>query len=207
MLFPADVRLALRSWRKAPAFAAIAIASIALGIGVNAAIFTLVDQVLLRTLPVERPHELVQVTFTGMRYGNNWGDGSELSYPVYQEIRDNNRVFSGVVARFATAFHVGAGGHTERVSGELVSGNYFDVLGVGAAIGRTIGEDDDRVPGGHPVAMLSYGFWKARFSGDPAIVGSTATINGHPYTIIGIARQGFEGIEVGRPIQVFVPIM
>src|SRR5687767_4384612 len=126
----ADVRLALRSWRKAPGFAGIAILSIALGIGANTAIFTLVDQVLLRVLPVRDSHELVQITFSGSRYGNNWGDGSELSYPVYKEIRDNNQVFQGVFARFGTAFHVGAAGRTERVAGEAVSGNYFPVLGV-----------------------------------------------------------------------------
>ena len=203
----ADVRLALRSWWKAPGFAGIAILSIALGIGANAAIFTLVDQVLLRVLPVGDPHELVQVTFTGTRYGNNWGDGTELSYPVYKEIRDNNQVFAGVLGRFGTAFHLGAAGRTERVAGELVSGNYFPVLGVSAAIGRTISEEDDRVAGGHPVAMLSHGFWTARFSSDPSILGTTVAINGHPYTVIGVARRGFDGIELGRQTQVFVPLM
>ena len=203
----ADARLALRSWRKSPTFAVIAILSIALGIGANAAIFTLVDQVLLRVLPVKNPHELVQINFTGSRYGNNWGDGSELSYPVYKELRDNNNLFTGIFARFGTAFHIGAGGQTERVAGELVTGSYFPVLGVGATVGRTIGEDDDRTPGGHPVAVLSHGYWKSRFNADPAALGSKITINGHPYTIIGVARQGFEGIEVGRQSQVFVPLM
>jgi hypothetical protein len=113
----ADARLALRSWRKSPGFTAVAIVSIALGIGANAAIFTLVDQVLLRVLPVRNTHELVQVSFTGSRYGNNWGDGSELSYPMYTEIRDNNQVFSGVFARFGYPMHIGAAGRTERVSG------------------------------------------------------------------------------------------
>jgi predicted permease len=203
----ADARLALRSWRKAPGFAGIAILSIALGIGANAAIFTLVDQVLLRALPVRNPHELVQVTFTGSRYGNNWGDGTELSYPVYQEIRDNNQVFAGVLARFATAFHVGAAGRTERTSGEVVSGNYFSVLGVGATIGRTIAEDDDRLPGAHPVAVLSHGYWTNRFGSDSSVIGSTVAINGHPYTVIGVARRGFDGVELGRQTQVFVPMM
>jgi predicted permease len=205
--FLGDLRLALRGWLKSPAFAGVAIVSIALGIGANAAVFTLVDQVLLRTLPVRAPHELVQVTFTGTRYGNNWGDGSELSYPVYTEIRDNNQVFTGVLARFTTAFHVGAAGRTERVAGEVVSGSYFPVLGVGAAAGRTIGEDDDRVQGGHPVAVLSHNYWASRFASDPSVIDTTITINGHPYTVIGVARQGFDGIEVGRQTQVFVPLM
>lgn len=203
----ADMRLALRSWRKSPTFAAIAILSIALGIGANAAIFTLVDQVLLRLLPVRNPHELVQVSFTGIRYGNNWGDGSELSFPAYKELRDNNSVFTGMFARFGTAFHIGASGDTERVAGELVSGSYFPLLGVGAVLGRTINGEDDQAPGAHPVAMLSHAYWKSRFDSDPDVLGSKIVINGHPYTIIGVARQGFDGIEVGRLTQVFVPLM
>lgn len=202
-----DARLALRSWRKSPGFTAVAILSIALGIGANAAIFTLVDQVLLRVLPVRDTHELVQVTFTGSRYGNNWGDGSELSYPMYTEIRDNNQVFDGVFARFSTAFHIGATGRTERVAGEIVSGTYFPVLGVGAALGRTLTPDDDRLAGGHPLAVLSYAFWTSRFAADPAVLDSAMTINGHPYTIIGVAQRGFDGVELGRQTQVFVPMM
>ncbi len=203
----ADVRLALRSWRKSPAFAAIAILSIALGIGANAAIFTLVDQVLLRPLPVRDPDELVQVSFTGSRYGNNWGDGSELSYPMFTEIRDNNQVFAGVFGRFVTAFHIGASGRTERVAGELVSGDYFPQLGISAAVGRILGPDDDRAPGAHAVAVLSHGYWTSRFGSDPSVVGTAITINSHPYTVVGVARPGFDGVEVGRPTQVFVPIL
>ena len=203
----ADARLVLRTWIKSPAFAAVAILSIALGIGANAAVFTLVDQVLLRMLPVKAPHELVQVTYTGSRYGNNWGDGSELSVPVYKEFRENTKVFSGVFARFGTAMNVGVAGRSERVAGELVSGSYFPVLGVGAALGRTIGEDDDRTPGGHPVAVLSHRYWRSRFNADPSMLNSTITINGHPYTVIGVARAGFDGVEVGRQTQIFAPLM
>jgi predicted permease len=203
----ADARLALRTWRKSPGFTAIALLSIALGIGANAAIFTLVDQVLLRVLPVRNPHELVQVTFEGARYGSNWGDGSELSYPMYTELRDHNDVFSGMFARFGYSFHIGHAGRTERVAGEIVSGSFFPVLGVGAAIGRTLTPDDDKLPGGHPVAVLSYGFWVSGFGRDPGVVNSTLVINGNPYTVIGVAQQGFDGIEVGRPSRVFVPMM
>ena len=204
----ADVRLALRSWRKAPGFAGIAILSIALGIGANAAIFTLVDQVLLRVLPVRDSHELVQVTFTGSRYGNNWGDGTELSYPVYKEIRDNNQVFQGVFARFGTAVHVGAAGRTERVAGEAVSGNYFPVLGVRAALGRTIAEDDDRVPGGHPVAVLSHGFWSSRFAADPAVVGHARSRSTGIRTRSSAWRdRASTASSSGRQTQVFVPLM
>jgi predicted permease len=203
----ADVRLVLRTWLKAPAFAAIAILSIALGIGANAAVFTLVDQVLLRMLPVKGPHELVQVTYSGHRYGNNWGDGSELSVPVFKELKDNNTVFAGMFARFGAAVTVGGGGRSERVACELVSGGYFPILGVGAALGRTIGEDDDRTPNGHPVAVLSHGYWRSRFNADASILNSTITINNHPYTVIGVARPGFDGVEVGRQTQLFVPLM
>jgi predicted permease len=202
----AHVRLAFRSWRKSPGFTAVAILSIALGIGANAAIFTLVDQVLLRVLPVKASHELVQVTFTGSRYGNNWGDGSELSYPMYTEIRDNNEVFTGVFARFGAAFHIGATNRTERVAGEIVSGGYFPVLGVGAAVGRTLLPEDDTAPGANAVAVLSHAFWSSRFASDPAVVGMPMTINGHPYTIVGVAQRGFDGVELGRQTQVFVPI-
>src|SRR5262245_22959032 len=113
----ADARLALRTWRKTPGFTAIAVISIALGIGANAAIFTLVDQVLLKRLPVRNPQELVQITFQGSRYGSNWGDGSELSYPVYTELRDHNEVFAGMFGRFPYSFHIGHAGRTERVAG------------------------------------------------------------------------------------------
>src|SRR5215203_1734109 len=156
----ADIRLALRTWRKMPGFTAVAISSIALGIGANAAIFTLVDQVLLRVLRVHNPHELVQVTFQG----SHWGDGSELSYPVYSELRDHNNVFAGMFGRFGYSFHIGHAGRTERVAGEIVSGTYFPVLGVGAALGRTLTPEDDKLRGGHPVAVISHGFWVSGFA-------------------------------------------
>ena len=202
-----DIRIAIRSWRKSPGFFAIALCSIALGIGATTAIFTLVDQVLLRVLPVKDPARLAQVTFTGSRYGSNWGDGSELSYPMYQEIRDRNEVFSGMFGRFATAFHIGHAGRTERVAGEVVSGTYFEVLGVNPAFGRVFTAEDDRLPGGHPVAVLSHAFWVSGFGGNPAVLNTPMIINGHTYTIVGVAQAGFEGIELGRPAKVFVPMM
>jgi predicted permease len=202
-----DIRLALRSWRKAPSLTVIVIASIALGIGANTAIFTLVDQVLLRRLPVKDPDALVQVTKTGISYGNNWGDGSELSYPMYERLRDGNEVFDGVFARFATALNIGYGGRTDFVLAEAVTGTYFPVLGVGAALGRTILPSDDGAPGASTVAVLSHGFWMSRFAGDPGIVGQAVIVNNRPYTVVGVAQPGFEGIELGRPAQVFVPIV
>jgi predicted permease len=192
---------------KAPLFTALAVASLALGIGANTSIFTLLDQVVLRPLPVERPGELVQVRIRGTFNGNSWGDGTELSYPMYLDFRDNNKVFAGMFARFDWAMHVDADGSTERISGELVSGTYFPVLGVRPAQGRLLSPDDDRAVGANPVAVLSHSYWKARFSGNPGVVGRKITINGHPFTVVGVAERGFSGIDVGAATQVFVPMM
>ncbi|PYQ03925.1 MAG: multidrug ABC transporter substrate-binding protein [Acidobacteria bacterium] len=202
-----DMRLASRAWMRSPTFTLTAIASVGLGIGANVAIFTLVDQVLLRALPIRNPREMVQVTSEGSRPGSNWGDDTELSYPTYAALRDQNKVFSGMFARFGYAFQVGGSVQPERVVGELVSGTYFPVLGVRPAAGRLLSEDDDRTPGGHPVAVLSHAFWTSRFGADPGAVGRSMAINGRPYTIVGVAQAGFEGIELGRPTQVFVPMM
>ena len=190
----ADLRLALRGWARTPGFTLIAVASIALGIGATTAIFTLVDQVLLRTLPVKAPQELVQIRIEGSLYGSNWGDGSELSFPWYRELREQNSPFTGVLGRFATGMHLGAGGRTERLDGELVTGSYFPVLGVLPAAGRVLSGADDREPGAHPVAVLSYGYWQRRFGGDPGVVGRNVVVNGHPFTLVGVAQAVFVGI-------------
>ena len=202
-----DVRYAFRALKSAPLFTALAAASIALGIGANTTIFTLLDQIVLRPLPVERPDELVQLEIDGTFNGNSWGDGSELSYPMYRDIQAHNTVFTGMFARFNWAMHLSAGSATERVNGELVSGTYFPVLGVKAVAGRVIGPTDDRVQGGHPVAVLSFAYWKTRFAGNPAVVDQKITLNGHPFTVIGVAQEGFSGIDVGIATQVFVPMM
>ncbi|HYK90774.1 MAG TPA: ABC transporter permease [Acidobacteriota bacterium] len=201
-----DVKFAIRTFEKAPVFTGVAVLSLALGIGANTAIFTLLDQVLLRLLPVKDPQNLVLLSMKGMHYGSNWG-GNALSYPMYRDFRQNNQVFTGMLCRFPYHFSLSFGGQTERVSGELVSGTYFPVLGVGAAAGRTFTPADDLVPGGHPVAMLSYAYWKSRFAGDGDTVGKTVIVNGHPMTVVGIAQQGFEGVELGYRTQVFVPVM
>ena len=129
-------------------------------------------------------------------YGSNWG-GNAISYPMYKDFRDNNRVFSGMFCRFPIDASLGYGNHTERVSGELVSGSYFPVLGVGAYIGRAFTPNDDRVPGGHPLVMLSYSYWQSRFASDRSIVGKTLVINGHNMTVIGVVQPGFDGVELG----------
>ncbi|HVP45027.1 MAG TPA: ABC transporter permease [Bryobacteraceae bacterium] len=201
-----DLRYALRMLRKSPVFTAIAVVSLAVGIGANTAIFSLVDQILLRLLPVKEPQQLVLLSMKGMHYGSNWG-GNAMSYPMYSDFRDNNQVFSGMFCRFPNFASLSFGGQTERVSAELVSGTYFPVLGVGAALGRTFTPEEDKVPNGHPLVMFSYAYWKSRFASDRAIIGKTVVVNGHNMTVIGVAQPGFDGVELGFTTQVFVPVM
>ncbi len=201
-----DVQYALRQLRRSPGFGAAAVLSLALGIGANTAIFSLLDQVLLRPLPVRDPHELVLLNWQGLFYGPSMSD-DVLSYPLYRDIRDHNQVFSGVVGYHHTMFGVGFQGHVERIQGELVSGNYFDVLGVPALLGRTFSSDDDRIPGGHPVAVLTYDFWVERFHSNRAILGQSITLNGSPFTVIGVSAKGFTGLELGSPAKILVPMM
>jgi predicted permease len=201
-----DLRFALRTLRKSPVFTAVAVISLALGIGANTAIFTLLDQILLRFLPVKDPQELVLLSMKGFHYGGNWGPNA-LSYPMYSDIKEHNTAFTDMFCRFGYSMSLSFDGKTERASGELVSGTYFPVRGVGAALGRTFTPEEDRTPNGHPVAMLSYAYWKTRFAGDPNIIGKSVIINSHNYTIVGVAQKGFDGVELGYTTQVFVPVM
>ena len=201
-----DLRYALRTLRNSPLFTTIAILSLALGIGANAAIFTLLDQVLLRMLPVKEPQQLVALRMEGSHYGSNWGMNA-ISYPMYKDFSEQNQVFSGMFARFAIPTSLGFGNRTERVNAELVSGTYFPVLGVTAAIGRTITPHDDRLPGGHPLVMLSYSFWQTRFNSDRSIIGKQLVVNGHSMTVIGVAQKEFDGIQLEYQTKVFIPIM
>lgn len=201
-----DLRYGLRGLLRQPVFSLVAILSIALGIGANTAIFTLVDQVLLRLLPVKNPQELVLLTSVGEHRGNNRG-GNALSYPMYVDFRDHNEVFSGTFCRYELPLNVEFGGRTERASGELVSGTYFQTLGVQTVIGRPITPDDDRTPGGHPVAVLSYDYWRNRFAADPGVIGQTIRVNNHAFTVIGVSQAGFDGLDIGRVPQIRVPIM
>jgi predicted permease len=201
-----DFRYALRTLLKAPAFTIVVVLTLPLGIGANTAIFSLTDQVLLRMLPVKAPEQLVVLDGPGAFRGRTFNNGT-LSYPMYRDIRDRNTVFAGVIARFPAALTLLANGQAERVNGELVTGNYFDVLGVRAHIGRTLTPDDDRTPGGHPVAVLSHNFWMRRFAGDPTVLNRTVSLNGLPMTIVGVAPAGFFGIVVGEEPDVMVPVM
>src|SRR5260370_3443753 len=201
-----DFGYALRTLRGSRGFAVVAALTLALGIGANTAIFTLLDPVLLRLLPVKNPQQLVLLTMRGRHYGKNWG-GNAISYPMYRDFLDHNEVFSGMFCRFPQPVSMTYGGQAERTQGELVSGTYFSVLGVGTALGRAFTPEDDRVPNGHPLVMLSYEFWKQRFGGDPQIVGKTVLVNNHQMTIIGVAQAGFDGVELGYATKIFVPVM
>ncbi|MGE5244749.1 MAG: ABC transporter permease, partial [Betaproteobacteria bacterium] len=201
-----DVRLAFRSLAASPAFTAIVVLTIALGIGANTAIFSLTDQVLLRLLPVTHPEELVLLDGPGPFQGRTYNDAT-FSYPMYRDFRDRNAVFSGLLACFPTPLTMMAGNQAQRVSGELVSGNYFQVLGVGAAIGRVLTPADDTTPGAHPVAVLSHNFWMRRFGGDPRVLNQTISLNGLPMTVVGVAQRGFFGVVVGGNPDVMVPVM
>ncbi|MPY89069.1 MAG: FtsX-like permease family protein [Luteitalea sp.] len=201
-----DLRYAARTLRKAPIVTAVAVLSIALGVGANTAVFTLLDQVLLRKLPVDAPERIVRVHGEGYYYGSTVGSGRELSHPLYLDFRDHNQVFSGIFALFHFSAAVNAGDRAEMTPGELVTGTYFPTLGVGAIRGRVIRPEDDRVPGGHSVAVISYAYWQRRFGADPHIVGRKLTISNQPMTIIGVAEPGFDGMNLAAATQVFVPV-
>jgi len=199
-----DIRYALRMLTKNPGFAGVVVLTLALGIGANAAIFSLLDQVLLQSLPVADPDQLVVLS----AYEPKEPDVDySFSYPTYQDLRDRNDVFSGVIARGGAQMNVSYGDQTERVSGELVSGNFFEVLGVRPWAGRLFTQDDDRTPGAHPVAVLSYRFWESRFNKDPNLIGKTILINEHPMTVLGVTPPGFYGVEMANNPDVRVPLM
>jgi putative ABC transport system permease protein len=201
-----DVRYAVRTLLKSPGFTIVVVMTLALGIGANAAIFSLTDQVLLRLLPVKQPERLVLLDGPGAFQGRTFNNAT-FSFPMYRDFRDRNTVFDGVIARFPAPLTLTTGGQAERVSGELVTGNYFDVLGVRAQVGRTFTPDDDKVAGGHPVAILSHNYWTRRFGGDPTVLNRTMSLNGLPMTIVGVTPAGFHGITVGENVDVMVPVM
>ncbi|HVH72208.1 MAG TPA: ABC transporter permease [Candidatus Dormibacteraeota bacterium] len=201
-----DFKYALRTMRRSPGYVAIAVMTLALGIGANTAIFSLLDQVLLRLLPVKNPKELVLLTMRGHHYGNNWG-GNAISHPMFRDFQAHNEVFSGMFCRFPIPVSLTFGGQAERVNAELVSGTYFSVLGVNTILGRAFTPEDDRVPLGHPLVMLTYDYWRQRFGGDAGIVGKNLIVNGHGMTVAGVVQPGFDGVELGFTTKIFIPIM
>ena len=202
------MKLALRNLFRNPAFAATAILSLALGIGANTAIFTLANQILLRVLPVREAHRLVAFHWTGQFIGGTTrGYEDSFSYPMYADLRGSTGAFTGIAAQYQDTVDVADKGPAERATAELVSGNYFDVLGVTPALGRLLTPGEDRLEGGEPYVVLSYEYWQRRFGGDPSALNGAIDLNGHPMTIIGIAQRGFQGLSHMSPSDLFVPLM
>src|SRR5262245_60129574 len=198
-----DIRFGFRQLMKRPGFAALAIISMALGIGANTSIFSLVDTALLRPLAVKAPSQLVEL-YSTVHNGAEW---SLQSYPNYKDYRDRNTVFSGVFVYRVTVSSLTVNNSSQRVWGYLVSGNYFDVLGVKPLLGRAFLPEEDQTPDSHPVAVISYNCWQHRFGGDPAVVGQTFELNSRPFTVIGVVPKGFIGTEVAYDPEMFIPVM
>ena len=208
-----DIRYGLRTLARNPGFAAVAVLTLALGIGANAAIFSLMNALLLRTLPVNNPSQLV--LFGEGKWG---GIMDELpnrswqlfSFPFYRQVQGDSSAFSDVTAisSMSSAPHgtIGDSAETEEIYAHLVSGTFFSTLGVNPILGRTFGEDDDRIPGGSPVAVASYAWWKRRFGGAPSIIGEKMSIGSTVYTIIGVTPQEFFGTSVGESPDVWIPL-
>jgi predicted permease len=203
-----DLTFSFRTLRRSPMFAAVAILSLALGIGANTAIFSLVDQVILRQLPVRDPQQLVVLHRNYSLNGSDSSDSYEsvFSYPMYRAIRDNDPAFSGVIARSGASVTVLYQGNAESADAEVVSGNFFRVLSIDAAAGRLFTPEDDSSPAAEPVTVLSHGYWLKRFAGDPIVVGSKIQVNGYPTTVIGVAAAPFDGVFSGNEPQVYLAI-
>jgi len=209
-----DLRFSLRQLRKSPGFTTVAVITLALGIGANTAIFSLLNAVLLRNLSIREPQQL-------LLFGKGTWRGSQddlpnrswqlYSYPFFCEFRQKNEVFSEVAAidsiLFTTHGRVGESSTLEKVAAELVSGTYFNVLGVNPILGRVLTDADDRTPGGHPVAVASYPWWQRRFGKDPNIVGKVVTIRSTAYTVIGVAPPEFFGVTVGQSPDIWIPLV
>ncbi|HYP04644.1 MAG TPA: ABC transporter permease [Bryobacteraceae bacterium] len=201
-----DLKYAARALFRTPMLTTVAVMSLALGIGANTAIFTLLDQLILRLLPVKDPQQLVMIWSTGPHMGNNRGDRA-ASYPMYQDYQQKAQAFSHVFARFRTPLSISFEGSTERVDAELVSGNYFQALGVGAAAGRVFNpEEDDRTYKGHPAVVLNHTFWTERFAARRDIVGKKILVNNYPMTIVGVSAPGFSGIDPSEAPHIRIPI-
>lgn len=191
-----DLRYALRALRSSPGFAAVAILSLALGIGANTAIFSLIDSVILKTLPVSHPEQLVQVTM---------GKSAAFTNPIWEQVRDRQDVFAGVFAIGSARFNLSAGGEARYAQSKYVSGQFFEVLAVRPVLGRTLTPADDKrgCPG---TAVLSYGFWQKEYAGSAEVIGKSISLDNHPFAIVGVIEPGFTGVDVGSSVDVYVPV-
>ena len=198
-----DVRYAMRMFGRTPGFTVVVIMTLALGIGANTAVFSLINAALLKMLPVKDPEQLVQFSKIQPLYGEN----DDFSYPEVERFQRETQTFSGLFA-FANlgGVNVEVNGHGEIANGQVVSGNYFSTLGVSAILGRTISPADDQLAGGSSVAVISYKYWRERLAGDPAVVGTKIVVNNYPFTIIGVTPPEFFGLQPGQAIDVSVPL-
>jgi predicted permease len=197
-----DLRYGMRMLLKRPGLVLVAILCLAVGTGANVLIFSLVNAVVLRPVAgVQAPQELASIL-----HRNDRNDFDLISYPDYTDYRERNQSFAGLMACRSLSLNLGGDGVTERIQGMIVSGNYFSVLGVGAAAGRTLRAEDDQAPGAHPVAVISHGLWSRRFASDPAIIGKTVNVNAYPFTVIGVTQSGFNGTETGEIFDLWLPM-
>ena len=198
-----DVRYSVRVLRRSPGYSFVVIAVLALGIGANVSLFSLFNALALKPLPaVERSASLgVLVSRTDA------GRILPLSHPDFRDLRDGQRAFAGLAGTSMEGYSLGLGTHGERVFGEMVTGNYFSVLGVRARLGRTLEPSDDVSPGKHPVVVISDGLWKRAFASDPAVVGKTIQVNAYPLTVVGVTEPGFQGSIVSLALDLFIPVM
>jgi putative ABC transport system permease protein len=205
-----DFRYALRTLRKSAGFSIVAILTLAIGIGASTAIFSLLDQVLLRRLPVQKPEQLVLLRSPGDVSGSRWGDGGPegqtFSYPMFKALREKNEALTGLLARYVTSVSVTYQGDTELAECELVSGNYFEVLGVQPALGRVFSMNDEQAPGANPVVVLSNGYWQRHFGANPQVLNQSVPINGTPMTVVGVAQAKFKGVQAGESPDIFIPL-
>lgn len=206
-----NLKLAVRMLFKTPFVTIVAVVSLALGIGANAAIFSLFHQLLLRALPVQEPGRLVNLSAPGPKQGsvsaNVAGGGDTVfSYPMFRDLERVQAVFTGIAAHRSFGANLAFNGQTLSGRGMLVSGSYFPLLGVQPALGRLIGPGDDRAPGESHVAVLSHAYWQTRFASDPNVLNQSILVNGQAMTIVGVAPRGFDGTTLGAKPQVFVPI-
>jgi putative ABC transport system permease protein len=214
--FVQDLRFALRQMRRSPGFVLTAVLTLALGVGANTAVYSLLDQALLRSLPVSRPEQLVVLSAPGKAWEGHSGDhgaGEEksFSYPMYRDLRDQAgpggaKVFDGLVATSPAPVGITHDRTSEMGDAEIVSGNYFSVLGVGPAVGRLLSQPDDAAPGANPVAVLSHHYWTTHLGADRNVVGKTIALNGHSFEVIGVARENFQSAVWGQMPDLFVPM-
>src|SRR5262245_27624081 len=200
-----DVRYAFRTLLKNRGFTVVAVASLALGIGANTAIFSLIDTLLIRDLPVRDPNELVILAMPGA--GSQGRPGTSFSYPMYEQIRDGNTGLAGIAATFGVGSNpITVDGQQEHVTLSWISGSYFSVLGVNAVAGRVFTSDEDNGFGSHPVAVIGHGYWQRRFGSAAEVLGKTIVFDKRIFTIIGVGPREFFGTEVGESVDVWLPL-